>query len=466
MQFELTGPYTASRTDSTAPCTLFDDVVGQTLPAGNYELIVRAIPAAGIGRDDLIKTIDADQGRPGSHAGERKGFAGLVDEVAHGRAGAVFRTGGQSFRQRVHSILRNPAMGGAYAYGRQRTERILDEGDQVRRIIRRISRADWQVLITDSTACAQIRVFAENNDLPVGCSFRCRDYFDNRHPNYVGHVGIGRSQALRRRVIESDLLIVVGARLGEITTDGYTLLDVPRPKQSIAHLHPGAEELGRVYQADLPINASPRAFAAALAELEPLRGTVWVAGTAAGHRVYLATLEPQSNPGAVQMGRIARWLNDTLPDDVLICNGAGNYATWMHRFFQYRQYRNQLAPTSGSMGYGLPAAVAAKLVHPDRIVVSMNGDGCFMMHGQELATAMQYGVNIIVIVVNNGMCGTIRMHQEEGAATVSARELCPAVRDAGTSRAAGDLCTPLQTQTVSKRAESRHYTRRGVPCPG
>ena len=174
----------------------------------------------------------------------------------------------------------------------------------------------------DSISCAQIRVFAENNDLPVGCSFRCQDYFDNRHPNYVGHVGIGLSQALRRRVIESDLLIVVGARLGEITTDGYTLLDVPRPKQSIVHIHPGAEELGRVYQADLPINASPRAFAAALAELEPLRGAVWATSTAAGHRDYLATLEPQSNPGAVQMGSIARWLNDTLPDDVLICNGA------------------------------------------------------------------------------------------------------------------------------------------------
>ncbi len=264
----------------------------------------------------------------------------------------------------------------------------------------------------DREACERIQVFSEANQLPVGCSFRCQDYFDNRHPNYAGHIGIGLPEPLRRRITRSDLLIVVGARLGEITTGGYSLLDIPRPNPALVHVHPGAEELGRVYQADLPINAGPRAFAEALSRFEPIAAPVWAAGTAAGHRDYLDTLKPKPIPGSVQMGEIACWLNQTLPDDVLICNGAGNYATWMHRFFQYRGYRNQLAPTSGSMGYGLPAAVAAKLVHPERTVVSMNGDGCFMMHGQELATAMQYGANIIVIVVNNNMLGTIRMHQE------------------------------------------------------
>ena len=264
----------------------------------------------------------------------------------------------------------------------------------------------------DREACERIRTFAERWSLPVGCSFRCQDYFDNRHPNYVGHVGIGLHDSLRHRILSSDLLLVIGARLGEITTGGYSLLEIPRPRQTLVHVHPGAEELGRVYQADLPINAGPRAFAAALDELHPAGDRAWAADTATGHRDYLATLEPTIIPGPVQMGEIASWLNRTLPDDVLVCNGAGNYATWMHRYFQYRGYRNQLAPTSGSMGYGLPAAVAAKLVCPDRTVISMNGDGCFMMHGQELATAMQYGANIIVIVVNNGMLGTIRMHQE------------------------------------------------------
>jgi acetolactate synthase-1/2/3 large subunit len=264
----------------------------------------------------------------------------------------------------------------------------------------------------DAEACQRIQAFSEANDLPVGCSFRCQDYFDNRHPNYIGHIGIGLPEPLRHRLATTDLMIVAGARLGEVTTGGYSLLEIPRPKQTLVHVHAGAEELGQVYQADLPINAAPRAFAAALSRLEPVDSSAWRESMAQGHADYLKTIIPLPVPGPVQMGEIAAWLNKTLPDDALICNGAGNYATWMHRYFQYRGYRNQLAPTSGSMGYGLPSAVAAKLVHPDRVVVSMNGDGCFMMHGQELATAMQYGANIIAIVINNGMLGTIRMHQE------------------------------------------------------
>lgn len=264
----------------------------------------------------------------------------------------------------------------------------------------------------DAEACKRVQAFSAANNLPVGTSFRCQDYFDNRHPNYIGHVGIGLPEPLKQRLENTDLMIVLGARLGEITTGGYTLLDIPRPKQTLVHIHAGAEELGQVYQADLPINAAPRAFAAALSRMEPVDSAAWKASTAQGHADYLATIVPKPVPGPVQMGDIAAWLNKILPEDALICNGAGNYATWMHRFYQYRGYRNQLAPTSGSMGYGLPSAVAAKLVHPDRVVVSMNGDGCFMMHGQELATAMQYGANIIAIIINNSMFGTIRMHQE------------------------------------------------------
>jgi acetolactate synthase-1/2/3 large subunit len=190
------------------------------------------------------------------------------------------------------------------------------------------------------------------------------------------------------------------------------LVDIPRPKQSLIHVHPGAEELGRVYQPDLAINAGMRAFAAALQALPPLDERPWAGETAAAHADYLAHSAPIAGPGAVQLGEIVAWLRQRLPDDAIVTNGAGNYTAWLHRFFRYRRYRTQLAPTSGSMGYGLPAAVAAKALHPERPVVCLAGDGCFLMHGQELATAVQYGLGIIVIVVNNGMYGTIRMHQE------------------------------------------------------
>lgn len=264
----------------------------------------------------------------------------------------------------------------------------------------------------DREACERIETFAVANGVPVGASFRCQDYFDNRHPNYVGHVGIGIDPSLAARIQESDMVIALGTRLGEMTTGGYTMFDIPRPKQSLVHIHGSAEELGRVYQADMMINSGPRAFAEALEAMTPVDGSGRSKDIAKGHADYLATLEPLPVPGDVQMGEIAAWLNATLPDDAIITNGAGNYANWMHRYYQYRGYRTQLAPTSGSMGYGLPAAVAAALVHPDRVVVSMNGDGCFMMHGQELATAMQHGAKIIAIVINNNMYGTIRMHQE------------------------------------------------------
>ena len=264
----------------------------------------------------------------------------------------------------------------------------------------------------DAQSVEDIRTFAEKNGLPVGASFRCQDYFDNRHAQYVGHVGIGIDPALADHVMRSDLLIVVGSRLGEMTTSGYSLLNIPKPKQPLVHVYPDASELGRVYQADLPIHAGMRAFAKAAAAMEPVDGSRWAGSVEKGRAAYLKTLEPLAVPGDVQMGEIAAWLDQRLPEDAVITNGAGNYATWMHRFYRYRRYRTQLAPTSGSMGYGLPAGVAAKLVHPDRLVISMNGDGCYMMHGQELATAMQYGAPFIGIVVNNGMYGTIRMHQE------------------------------------------------------
>jgi acetolactate synthase-1/2/3 large subunit len=261
-------------------------------------------------------------------------------------------------------------------------------------------------------ATRDILAFAEANGLATGVGFRCQDLFDNRHACYVGDIGVGINPKLAERVKAADLLIAVGTRLEETVTSGYTLVDVPRPKQRLIHVHPAAEELGRVYQADLPILSGMPQFAAAARALAPIATPARRGWTAAAHADYLATLELPKVPGALDMGQVMKHLRETLPDDTIITNGAGNYAVWVHRFYQYKSFRTQLAPTSGAMGYGVPAAVAAKIVQPTRTVVSFNGDGCFLMCGQELATAKQYGVAPIFIVVNNGMYGTIRMHQE------------------------------------------------------
>jgi acetolactate synthase I/II/III large subunit len=264
----------------------------------------------------------------------------------------------------------------------------------------------------DAEAVAAIERFATANALPVGCAFRRQDRFDNTHPCYAGDVGIGINPKLAQRIKESDLLIAVGPRLGEMTTGGYTLLDIPTPKQPLVHVHADPEELGRVYQAVLPINATPRAFARAAAALKPVANPPWAAATAAAHQDYLAARRPPRSPGDIQLGEIMLWLDEHLPADAIFTNGAGNFATWVHRFHQYRRFGSQLAPTSGSMGYGFPAAVAAKIVHPDRAVICVAGDGDFLMTGQELATAVHRRLGVIVLLVNNGMYGTIRMHQE------------------------------------------------------
>ncbi len=263
-----------------------------------------------------------------------------------------------------------------------------------------------------AAAVDDIKAFIEANELPVGCSFRCQDLFDNRHPNYAGDVGIGINPALAQRIKTSDLLIVVGARLGEMTTSGYTLVKLPKPDQPLVHVHGGAEELGRVYQAELPINAGMAEFAAAARALAPVRPDAWRAWRESARADYLDNIRPPKVPGRVQMGEIAAWLDEHLPEDAILTNGAGNYTVWLHRFFRYRRFRTQLAPTSGAMGYGVPAAIAAKAACPERMVISWNGDGCYMMNGQELATAVQYNLPVIFVVVNNGMYGTIRMHQE------------------------------------------------------
>jgi acetolactate synthase-1/2/3 large subunit len=261
-------------------------------------------------------------------------------------------------------------------------------------------------------AKAELEGFAADNHLPVAASFRCQDYVDNEHPCYAGHVGIGIDAKLAARVRESDLLILLGARFGEMTSSGYSLMKIPNPDQPLVHVYPDPEELGRVYRPALAIAAGSAAFVRACRRMPPLDTAAWQKDTAAAHADFLAFNRPTEVPGRLQLGKIVAWLAETLPPEAIMTNGAGNYATWLHRFYRFRQFRSQLAPTSGSMGYGLPAAVAAKAVHPDRPVVCFAGDGCYMMHGQELATAVQYGLAIIIIVVNNGKLGTIRMHQE------------------------------------------------------
>ncbi len=264
----------------------------------------------------------------------------------------------------------------------------------------------------DAGARADVQAFAETFEVPVGVSFRRQDYFDNTHPCYAGHVGIAVAPPLSDRVRDADLLLLIGTRLGEASSRSYSLIDVPEPKQTLVHVHPGAEELGLVYTPDLAICAGMRAFAAAARALEPVDTSAWREQTRVAHEQYLASQTPRPTPGELQLGEVLVWLREHLAADAILTNGAGNYCIWVNGYYQYRGWRSQLGPTSGSMGYGTPAAIAAKLVHPERTVVAFAGDGCFLMTGQELATAAQYDARVIWCVVNNGMYGTIRMHQE------------------------------------------------------
>jgi acetolactate synthase-1/2/3 large subunit len=266
--------------------------------------------------------------------------------------------------------------------------------------------------IWDRTACEHVRRFAEANGLLIACAWRYQDLFDNGHPQYIGDVGLGINPKLAQRVRESDLLVVVGARLGEMTTGGYTLLQPPRPKQKLVHVHAGAEELGRVYQADLPINASMRAFAAAAAQMAPVDGSAWHESIAMARQEYLDYNAKRALPGDLDLWEVMKTFREQAPADTLITSGAGNFSAWAGRFYPYRSLRTQVATSSGAMGYGVPAGVAAQVACPGRRVVSFNGDGDFLMNGQELATAVQYELPVLFLVFNNGLYGTIRMHQE------------------------------------------------------
>ena len=267
----------------------------------------------------------------------------------------------------------------------------------------------------NATAVKQFVEFAERFKLPVAVSFRRQMLFPATSPCFIGDVGIGLNPDLLKRIQDADLVLLVGGRMSEMPSQAYTLFDIPVPKQTLVHVHPDSGELGRVYRAAVAINASPIAFTSELSALAAPSATPWAAGTAAMHQSYLNWSDPVpiKTPGALQMGGVMAYLESKLPADAIMANGAGNFATWLHRFHRFTQFGTQLAPTSGSMGYGLPAAVGAKRIAPDKLVVCFAGDGCFMMHGQEFATAVQYNLPLVVVIVDNGMYGTIRMHQEK-----------------------------------------------------
>ncbi|QDY71010.1 thiamine pyrophosphate-binding protein (plasmid) [Qingshengfaniella alkalisoli] len=288
---------------------------------------------------------------------------------------------------------------------------------EARHVAQAVAEAERPLLVVggggwSEAATQALAAFAEKAQIPVGASFRCQDYLDNRHPNYAGDIGIGINPKLAQRVKDADLIVSLGARLGEMTTSGYTLLTPPKPHQTLIHIHADPSEIGRVYAPDYSIVAKAGAFVQLLADEAMAPADDRSGIVAAARDDYQKWQEPQTTPGTLRMETVITHLNDVLADNAILTNGAGNYAAWLHRYYRYRAWRTQLAPTSGSMGYGLPASIAAKLRHPDRDVICLAGDGCFQMVMQEFGVACEYGANIVVLVSNNGMYGTIRMHQQ------------------------------------------------------
>ncbi len=262
-------------------------------------------------------------------------------------------------------------------------------------------------------AWASLHRFAERFEIPVANTFRRGYLFNALHPCFAGDLGIGPNPKLIARIKSADVIVLIGGRLGEMPSQSYTLLDIPGSSQTLVHVHPGAEELGRVYHPHLAINASPTAFAAALEALPAPPTIAWRGEIETAHADYLAwTDKATPQPGNVNFGEIMVWLRENLPDDAIICSGAGNFSSWIHRFYRFRKFATHMGPCSGSMGYGVPAAVAMKTLYPNRTIVGVSGDGDFLMNGQEFATAVQYGLNFPTLIVDNGMYGTIRMHQE------------------------------------------------------
>lgn len=257
-----------------------------------------------------------------------------------------------------------------------------------------------------------IAAFATRNNIPVATAFRYHDTIDNHLDCYIGDGGLGKSPAMKKALGDADLICAIGVRFGEMTTDAYTLFEFPQPAQTLIHIHSSDDELGKVYQAHLPIHASPDLVAAALGDLEIDTESNWQNWCETGRAGYLKARQAPAQPGKVDMGEIMAYLQQTLPEDVILTNGAGNFSIWPNKFFTYGNKARLLAPQSGAMGYGVPAAIAAKAAYPNRTVICFAGDGDFQMNGQELGAALQEGTQPIILLLNNGTYGTIRMHQE------------------------------------------------------
>ena len=289
--------------------------------------------------------------------------------------------------------------------------------DDMTRLRGLLERAERPLVIVggsgwNTKAREDLAAFAEANALPVLTAFRRQDLMDNRHPNFAGKAALGRDPKLATRMRECDVLLVVGTQLTDIITDEYSLLDVPRPKQTLMHVLSGADELGRIYQPELPIVSTMPEFCAAARAMKPIADPRWREWTADAVADERAWRKPTKSPGPLNLGEVVAHLNTVLPDDAIVAQGAGNFTAWLRRFYVYRGFPTEIGPINGSMGYGLPAAIAAKLRHPGRTVVCMTGDGDFLMTGQELATAVGENLAIVILLVNNGAYGTIRMHQE------------------------------------------------------
>ncbi len=294
--------------------------------------------------------------------------------------------------------------------------RVAPAADEMARLRELLAAAERPLVVVGeggwtAETSRDVQAFCEANALPVACAFRCQDYVDNRSPSYVGVLGVAMDEAIAARLRDADLVLAIGGRLGEVPTRRYSLLEAPDPRQTLVHIHPDPTELGRVYVPDLAIAATLPEAAAALRALEPVEPR-WQGWTAGARGEYEANLVHEPMEGDVDLGEIQAFLRARLPGDAVQTCGAGNFTVWAHRFARFTEFGTQACPRSGSMGYGLPAAVAAQLVHPDRVVVCFTGDGDFVMSSPELATAVQYGLPIVVLLVNNGMYATIRMHQE------------------------------------------------------
>lgn len=297
------------------------------------------------------------------------------------------------------------------------TAQAAPDPAQMREMRALLARAARPLLIVGGSgwtdaACQDIVAFAEANGIPAACSFRRQDVFDNASGNYIGDLSTSVAPSLTKRVKEADLLLVVGARLGEITTQAYRVIEAPAPKPKLVHVYPDADEIGRVYIPDLAIVSSSPAFAAAARAIEPLDGAKWKAWREAARQDHLESVRPPAVGFPLDMGKAVSDLAAALPKDFIVTIDAGNFSGWAHRFIRYGRPCRQLGPTSGAMGYSVPAAVAASILHPERTVVSFVGDGGFLMSGQEIGTAVQHGGRPIVLLFNNRMYGTIRMHQE------------------------------------------------------